>query len=364
MSKINTIFTFASGVPTSFVAIVNRKQYTADNTHKNWDVALEAIRNGDTVALVNAIDIKNAVANYTVGNIKVVGNNVYYGTIRLGDVIVQRVLDFMNNKLDVIPLLKFLNKLHQNPSARAVNELYNFLQHKNLPITSEGNFRAYKGLLLDYYSITAGKIPLIQGMVNDKGQIYNGIGETIECVRNSVDDNKDNTCSYGLHAGSLSYATDFAKGKLVIVEINPADVVSIPSDCNGQKLRTCKYVVVEDCAAPLDSVYIETAVPISDQTAAQFSGDAEAGYDVGYDDGYNGELYAVLTHKSPAYQAGYENGYVDGEVANHDDNERDDEEDTDEDTSDVPTSHSGTYQPTPQVNYHSKRDASGRFVKS
>jgi hypothetical protein len=30
----------------------------------------------------------------------------------------------------------------------------------------------------------------------------------------------------------------------MIVEINPADVVSIPTDCQFQKLRTCKYKVV------------------------------------------------------------------------------------------------------------------------
>ena len=30
----------------------------------------------------------------------------------------------------------------------------------------------------------------------------------------------------------------------MIVKIDPADVVSVPSDCNYEKLRTCRYEVV------------------------------------------------------------------------------------------------------------------------
>jgi hypothetical protein len=32
--------------------------------------------------------------------------------------------------------------------------------------------------------------------------------------------------------------------RIVIVKINPKDVVSVPSDCNYEKLRTCRYEVV------------------------------------------------------------------------------------------------------------------------
>jgi hypothetical protein len=71
--------------------------------------------------------------------------------------------------------------------------------------------------------------------------------------RNKVDDNKEVGCSYGFHAGTLEYASDFASDfdKLVLVEIDPADVVSIPTDCNFQKLRTCRYKVVAEYEKPL-----------------------------------------------------------------------------------------------------------------
>ena len=63
-------------------------------------------------------------------------------------------------------------------------------------------------------------------------------------ARNKVCDNAENGCSYGFHAGSLEYAKGYGNGgNLMVVEINPADVVSVPNDCDCQKLRTCKYKV-------------------------------------------------------------------------------------------------------------------------
>ena len=55
-------------------------------------------------------------------------------------------------------------------------------------------------------------------------------------------------CSNGLHAGALNYVASYgsveSNDRIVIVKINPEDVVSVPSDCNCEKLRTCRYEVV------------------------------------------------------------------------------------------------------------------------
>jgi hypothetical protein len=40
---------------------------------------------------------------------------------------------------------------------------------------------------------------------------------------------------------------------MVIVEVDPADVVSVPHDCNNQKLRTAKYAVIAEFERPLDN---------------------------------------------------------------------------------------------------------------
>ena len=260
MSNINTVFTFNNGVPTGFTAHITSTGalHTTDNTNPNWDTLLDAIRKDDVKMFTENIDVRAAFETYVEGNVKVVGSEVHYGNVKLHGVVVDRIFDFMKNNLPVRPMLRFIDKLYKNPSARSVNELYNFLAHKKLPIVSNGNFRAYKGLMSDSYSVTGGSTALLQGKVREDGRIFNGVGETIECMRNSVNDNKDDTCSYGLHAGSYEYASNFSQGKLVEVEIDPSDVVSIPSDCSGQKLRTCKYVVVAESIVPMNDTYIQT----------------------------------------------------------------------------------------------------------
>ena len=88
----------------------------------------------------------------------------------------------------------------------------------------------------------------MQGTTNERHQIFNGVGETIEVQRRCVDDNKDHHCSHGLHIGSYDYAEGWAgsDGKLLLVEFDPEDAVSVPTDCNYQKLRVSKYKVVAD----------------------------------------------------------------------------------------------------------------------
>jgi hypothetical protein len=184
-----------------------------------------------------------------VAGVEVNSSGVSWNGKPLHNAIAKRIMDFGLAGLDHKPLCNFLAKLMKNPSSRAVNELYTFLEHQNLPITDNGNFLAYKGIQNDWYSCTAGDAVLLQGKVKD-GKIWNAIGEVIEVERNYVDDDKDRGCSKGLHAGTMEYATGFGP-RTVIVEIDPKDVVSIPSDCSCQKLRTCQYKVVDEFVAAL-----------------------------------------------------------------------------------------------------------------
>jgi len=273
----------------SLTAVIDNKVYTADNTHPNWEAILDAVRINDGETLIDLINIRQSVINFVEGKIQIVGNEVSYNGLNIGGVVVDRLLEFISNKLPATPIVRFIENLYSNPSKRAVEELYTFLEHKNMPITNNGTFLAYKGLRDDFYSKTSGTLTLLQGRADAQGHIFNGVGETIECVRNQVDDNKENHCSKGIHAGSMEYATSFAcGGKVVIVEINPKDVVSIPNDCECQKLRTCKYKVVGEYEMPLNSTYTGQ---YNDDGSDEFGsdevdGEGDAQYEDGYDQGY------------------------------------------------------------------------------
>jgi hypothetical protein len=62
--------------------------------------------------------------------------------------------------------------------------------------------------------------------------------------RNQVNDNKDVTCSAGLHFCSQGYLGHFSGERVMILKINPRDVVSIPTDYNNTKGRCARYEVV------------------------------------------------------------------------------------------------------------------------
>jgi hypothetical protein len=229
----------------------------ANESPDSFDRAILALKNQNWDDLYSAMRPVKAFAS-KVNGITVDKNGVYWNGEPVANAVATRIMDFALAGLDHAPLCKFLEKLMLNPSMRAVKELYTFLEHQNLPITDNGNILAYKGVQNDWYSITSGTAKLIKGNAQN-GKIFNGVGQEIEMARHDVDDDKDRGCSYGLHAGTMGYATGFGRGgRVVIVEINPKDVVSIPTDCSFQKLRTCAYKVVGVYEGALDQPLYES----------------------------------------------------------------------------------------------------------
>ena len=102
----------------------------------------------------------------------------------------------------------------------------------------------------------------------DGTQNRNMVGDVVVQKRNEVDDIRDNVCSNGLHFCSLSYIPKYhgGTGRVMIVKINPADVVSIPSDYDNAKGRCCKYTVIGEHTDPEKEYkqYTESAVVGSD----------------------------------------------------------------------------------------------------
>ena len=231
------------------------KSHTIYATDAKFESAVEEYKNQNWDALHNILNpaqvFLNLYAKYE--QIEVKDGNVYVSGEAISNLVASRILDFLAEGLDCVPMFKFITKLNLNPSSRAVNELYTFMEHKFLPVTVNGNFLAYKALRSDFTDVHSGRFD-------------NNVDNVLEMPRNKVDDNKEVGCSYGFHAGTLEYARGFRPfdGKLVVVEINPADVVSIPTDCECQKLRTCKYKVVSEYEVPLEDLAYESRYTTDD----------------------------------------------------------------------------------------------------
>lgn len=287
---------------TSITVFWEGKPYTVRSDNANFNELRKALFDARYEDVGQYLDLKQAVEDFVDGEVEIKDEVVYYKGFRLAGVVVDKLLDMLRSGLkDSSPLVNYIKRLMENPSSNSIEELYTFLGYRSLPISPDGKILGYKGVQDDFYSNTGNADTVVlQGTTNDSHQIFNGVGETIEIQRRCVDDNKDNHCSHGLHIGSFDYAHGWSgdEGKLLLVEFDPQDAVSVPTDCDFQKLRVCKYKVVADltdCKTELNKAVYEYNKPIynsptddSDEDGWDDDGDGwddDGEIEVDYDDG-------------------------------------------------------------------------------
>jgi len=171
------------------VVVIDNTPHTISKTHITYQKVVDAIKAGDWDAVRDTINPKKVVLNYGAGNIAVQGEKLFW------------------------------------------KGLYGFLEKNRLPITGDGHFLAYKKVRDNFMDVYTGTMD-------------NSVGKFVEMERNQVNDDKNQTCSAGLHFCSESYLNHFGGERTVIVKINPRDVVSIPTDYDNAKGRACRYEVI------------------------------------------------------------------------------------------------------------------------
>jgi len=159
-----------------------------------------------------------------------------------------RLMHFIQERNPLNPFIHFHEHLQKNPSFNSREQLFNFIDDRNMAVTPSGEIFGYKGVQSDYWSHHGNQnTKLIQGVTDGFGRILNTVGSTIEMERSQVDDNPDHGCSAGLHLGTHAYANNWRgdDGRFMLVTFNPVDAVSVPND-GFEKLRVSKYTVVAD----------------------------------------------------------------------------------------------------------------------
>jgi hypothetical protein len=241
-----------------------------ESDNKWFSEAAEALRTGNSEKVIKiALDAygvyskagvdygsQTVLAEKNGFEIKLAQGAVLVNDEPMHNALTARMLRMYDQGFNINPLICFLEKLMSNPSNTAINELYMFLEANDLSITDDGDFLAYKSINENFTSIHDGKTS-------------NKIGEVVSMPRNRVDDNRDRTCSNGLHFASLDYCKNhFVGDKIVALKINPSDVVSIPSDYNNQKGRACKYFVYAEVT---DEVKVQNRDPLSEDAVVHTS---------------------------------------------------------------------------------------------
>jgi hypothetical protein len=247
---MKTSFSYIITPGTGITAVINGETHTITSDNASYGEVLGAIKAGeDPLYIADLFRTANAVKRYSKGAFEVSadGATLLFRGEEIRNVVVDRIFLFMREGLPVDPLLRFLEKLLNNPSKLAIEALYTFLENGKMPITEDGCFLGYKGVtaeLLDCHTRT----------------VDNSVGATPSMPRRNVNDDPREICSDGFHVGTLDYATKFGE-RTVIVKVNPADVVSVPSSNLSWKLRTCKYEVIAEFNGPLNDSFANSASP-------------------------------------------------------------------------------------------------------
>src|SRR5258708_2346911 len=136
---------------TTFTVFIEGKPYQTDRTNPSWDaikklISIKNLYSNETELLIQYMSpikgIEKAVEN--VKEINVRNGAVFYGEEKIHDALSKRLLDVMSENINIDPWVKFTQNLFANSQTFARQELYDFLESSDLPITSDGCFLAYK----------------------------------------------------------------------------------------------------------------------------------------------------------------------------------------------------------------------------
>lgn len=244
----------------NIVVVINNQPHTIAKTHVTYEKVKEAIRNGDWDTVKKIIDPEKVVLSYGQGRVAIQGEKLFWDGHEMHNALSRRMIQMVQEEFPIEPLVLFMENLQINPSFRAVNELYGFLEKNSLPITPDGHFLAYKKVRDDFMDVHSGTVankpayaftaeevaamPLTSGKKKEVTVAIENNVTVVSMPRNMVNDDKNQTCSEGLHFCSKEYLGHFGGERIVILKINPRDVVSIPSDYNNSKGRACRYEIV------------------------------------------------------------------------------------------------------------------------
>jgi hypothetical protein len=246
------------GVISSVTLFIDSESFVASSDHPNFVRIIDEVRKvrPDEEVLKNLFDLSLAVGSKfdrLSERVLVRAGRVHFDGTEVHNALTDTIAKFYLAGLeDFQPLVNFMEKIETNPSQHSREHLFRWLTKHRFSLCPDGDFLAYKGTTQDSKSISRGQAIVNNEWVN--GQVLNAPGTIVEMPRDQVTFDPHNGCSVGLHAGNWSYARGFARGRVLRVKINPRDVVSVPVDSNDEKLRVCRYRVLDVVTAEDRSV--------------------------------------------------------------------------------------------------------------
>jgi len=224
----------------------------ADNNHPSFNAIVELLLAGDEESAAKLYDVSDAANEKfeeITTRVSIKNGRIYYDHEEVDSSLSEQIIRFMQNDEDFYPLVNFYERIQRNPDPYSREQIYRWLRTHRFTITEDGTILGYKGVNSDLTSIHSGTA-IVDGETL-KGNIPNKLDSVVTMPRSEIDSNPDVACSWGLHVGTYDYANSFGS-KTLLVEVDPQDIVSVPSDANDEKMRVCRYLVHDVVESPLD----------------------------------------------------------------------------------------------------------------
>ena len=231
---------------------------TMHSTHVSFKSIVRALKAKNWSRAIRLFDVAQLIADKSQGKVQVKKDGVFYNGTLLDNSLTTRILQLIKEGKPVGYMLKFMDRLYMNPSQSAINELYDWLKGCKLPITDDGRFVAYRRVKADYKDCYTGTID-------------NSPGQLVWMKRSDVCDNRHDTCARGLHFCSAAYLPSYPGDRIMQVVVDPADVVSIPTDYNFTKGRTWQYEVVKEIPRNQITDTLDRGIDIDDYRVAVYN---------------------------------------------------------------------------------------------
>ena len=195
------------------------------------------------------------------------GNSVYMldvSELSIPEDFVSKIIEAEKNG-DEQELMKFKNfwtLVSLNPDSRVRNNLFWFIRKWNMQITESEDYKEKYLNHKDPYE----EVFFIGEQMKNLGEVYDEIvngadspiytdqhshsttitlGHPVSIPREECDADQEHSCSRGLHCGAKGWLKQNYYGTVgLMVLVNPANVVAVPTIDEYGKMRTCEYFPV------------------------------------------------------------------------------------------------------------------------
>ncbi|MFY0656195.1 MAG: hypothetical protein JXR12_05445 [Neptunomonas phycophila] len=224
-------------VSTDVVTVaIDGKVHTFDRTHPNYESIRDAVVGQDWQAVEENADYQKKFSKLTFGFFEITeyGEIFHQGERMVDNELTDTILELHQKQIKPAAILKFMDRLKENPSLTSIESAIRFIVNNRLPIDKDGYLMCYKRVNNDFTDCYTSTMD-------------NSVGQMVAMKRDQVTLNPNQSCAAGLHVCAESYLSSYHDGKKTVVcKVDPADIVSVPHDYNNAKMRVMRYEVIHE----------------------------------------------------------------------------------------------------------------------